>query len=180
MALPSTILRFRIDLSDVDQGIYQEVELRIAQHPSETNAFLVTRVLAYLMHIKEEVTLSRAGLCDPDDPPLCVKDLTGQIIDWIEIGLPAATRLHKATKLANRVFVYCHKEAKVHLNMLRSSSIHRVEEIRFFTLSRTFIEAISETVERTNEWSFVRTEGQIFVSIKDDHFQGELVKHTLT
>ena len=59
MALPSTIQRFRIDLSDVDRNVYETIELRTAQHPSETDLYLVTRIVACCLHHEDGATMSR-------------------------------------------------------------------------------------------------------------------------
>ena len=49
MALTATMYRFEVDLSDVDRGVYEQFEVRAAQHPSESEEFFVTRVLAYVL-----------------------------------------------------------------------------------------------------------------------------------
>lgn len=179
MALPATIQRFTIDLADVDRGVYEVIELRTAQHPSETDVYLVTRVLAYLLHHSDGATMSRAGLCDPDDPPVLARDLTGKITHWIDLGLPAATRLHKAAKAAEHVMVYCHKEPTVHLESLARAQIHRAHEVAFYSLPPQMLEDIARHLTRNNSWSVVRTEGTIFVTIGAESIQGALTRHHL-
>ena len=108
MALTATIHHFTIRLSDVDRGVYETLELKAAKHPSESDEYLVTRVLACLEYA-EGIAFSR-GLAEPDEPPIAVRDLTGALKAWIEIGSPDAARLHKAAKAAPRVAVYTHKD----------------------------------------------------------------------
>ena len=50
---------FDIDLADVDRGVYAVLNLRVAQHPSETPDYLVTRVLAYCFEYAEGITFSK-------------------------------------------------------------------------------------------------------------------------
>ena len=102
MALASTIYTFDIELADTDRGVYETLALRVAQHPSETEEFLVTRVLAYCLEYTEGIEFSR-GLAEPDEPAIAIRDLTGAWRAWIEIGAPDAARLHKASKAAPRV-----------------------------------------------------------------------------
>ena len=97
MAQPSTLFRFQIKLSDVDRGIYESLEVRVAMHPSESVPYLLTRVIAYALNYQEGLKLTQ-GIGNPDDPALEVKDLTGAITVWIEVGNPSARRLHKAAK----------------------------------------------------------------------------------
>ena len=105
MALPSTIRRFEIDLSDIDANVYEQISLRVAQHPSETDAYLVTRLIAYCLQFSEGVEMSKSGLSNADEPPLSATDLTGQMKVWIDIGLPSTERIHKASKRAEKVVI---------------------------------------------------------------------------
>jgi len=94
MAVGTTIYTFTISLADDDQGVYENFELKAARHPSEAEDYLVTRVLAYCLDYAEGIAFSR-GISDPGEPPLGVRDLTGALRSWIEIGAPNAARLHK-------------------------------------------------------------------------------------
>src|SRR5690242_5221959 len=109
MAQNSTIYNFDIRLSDVDRNIYTELALRVARHPSETEEYLLTRVLAYCLEYADGITFSK-GLADPEEPAITVRDLTGTLKSWIEIGAPDAARVHKASKASPRVAIYTHKD----------------------------------------------------------------------
>src|SRR5271156_6015691 len=99
MALSSTMYVFTVRLADADRGVYETLPLRVAQHPSETPEYLMTRVLAYCLEYTEGISFSK-GLSDPDEPTISVRDLTGVLETWIDVGLPEAARLHRAAKLA--------------------------------------------------------------------------------
>jgi hypothetical protein len=99
MALGATIYVFKIDLADSDRGVYQPLELRVARHPSETEDHLLTRVLAYCLEYTEGIAFSN-GLFDSDQPTIAVRDLTGSLRVWIDVGAPEAARLHRAGPLA--------------------------------------------------------------------------------
>jgi uncharacterized protein YaeQ len=107
MALGATIYTFAIELADSDRAVYETLNLRVAQHPSETADYLLTRVVAYCLEYAEGIAFSK-GLSDPDDPAIAVRDLTGALQTWIDIGLPEPERLHRASKAAPRVAVYSH------------------------------------------------------------------------
>src|SRR5476649_3084166 len=108
MALTATIHNFDVELADGDRHVYESLALRVARHPSESEEYLVTRVLAYLLEYAEGIEFSR-GVSDPDEPAISIRDLTGKIRTWIDIGSPDAARLHKAAKSGARVVVYTHK-----------------------------------------------------------------------
>src|SRR5688500_9534408 len=109
VALTATIYTFDIQLAHVDRGVYETLALRAARHPSETEEYLLTRVLAYCLEYAEGIAFSK-GLAEPDEPALAVRDLTGALRVWIDVGAPDAARLHKASKAAPRVAVYTHRD----------------------------------------------------------------------
>ena len=110
MALGATIYTFDIELADADRAVYESLNLRVAQHPSETPDYLMTRVLAYCLEFGEGIGFSKR-LSDPDEPAIFVRDLTGALQTWVDIGLPEPERLHRASKASPRVAVYTHKDA---------------------------------------------------------------------
>lgn len=109
MALTSTIYRFDIDLADADRHVYESLSLHVACHASESDEYLVARVLAYALEYADGIEFTR-GLSEPEWPAILVRDLTGALQSWIEIGTPDAARLHRACKASPRVAVYVHKE----------------------------------------------------------------------
>ena len=167
MALPSTIRRFELEISDVDAGVYETLSLRVAQHPSETDTFLLCRVLANCLHLGDGAVMSKAGLCEADEPALIAKDLTGQILLWLDVGTPAAERLHKASKRAARVVVYTHKRPELLLDKLRGERIHRVEDLELYGLDPAMLATLSGVLERVNHWSVLRNDGLLFITAGD-------------
>ena len=97
--LTATIYNFDVDLADQDRRVYETLALRVARHPSESEEYLWTRVLAYLLEFVEGIEFSPGGLSDPDQPAITVRDLTGAIRSWIEVGAPDAARDRKSTRL---------------------------------------------------------------------------------
>lgn len=166
MALSATMRRFEINLSDVDRGVYETLELRAAQHPSETDLYLVTRLLAYCLEYGEGIDFGR-GVSTPDDPTIAIFDLTGQILLWIEIGQPAPERLHKIAKLAGQVAVYTHKDPAPTLSDLESGQIHRAETIALVAFAPEFIAQLAEKLDRTNRWDVLRSEGMLYITVGD-------------
>src|SRR5437764_13511461 len=117
MALGATIYNFDIDLTDTNRQIYESLSLRLARHPSESEEHLVARLLAYLLEFTEGIAFSR-GVSDANEPTIAIRDLTGALTAWIDIGTPDAARLHKASKAAGRVAVYTHKDPAQYMKQL--------------------------------------------------------------
>ena len=167
MALGSTIYTFDINLADVDRGVYETLNLRVAQHPSETQDYLLTRVLAYCLEYTEGIAFSK-GLSDPDEPAIAVRDLTGVLQAWVDIGLPEPARLHRASKAAPQVAVYTHKEPTLWLQRLAEAKIHRAEHLQVYALDRDWLAQLVARLERRMQWSLSRSEGQIYLGLGDD------------
>jgi uncharacterized protein YaeQ len=177
MALNATIYSFEINLSDLDRKVYQALAFRAAKHPSETDSYLMTRVLAYCLEYREGLSFSKGGLSEPDAPALAVHDLTGAIQRWIEIGVPEPARLHKASKASPQVVVYPHKDVDLLLKRLRSEKIHRADDIEILAFDPELIASISARLARRMAFDLVVTEQQLYVSLGEDTISGGLVRH---
>jgi uncharacterized protein YaeQ len=175
MALTATIHHFTIRLSDVDRGVYETLELKAAKHPSESDEYLVTRVLAYCLEYAEGITFSR-GLSSPDEPPIAVRDLTGVLQAWIEVGSPDAARLHKASKAAPRVAVYTHKDPAQLLRSLAGEKIHRAEALELYSLGRELVADLVARLERRTELDLSVTDRHLYVTLGGETLSGEVAR----
>ncbi len=155
MAQTSTLFRFQIELSDIDRGRYETLDFRTALHPSETSAYLLTRVIAFAKNCDEGLEFSPQGLGDPDVPALRLMSPNGNFELWIDIGNPSAKRLNKATKTAKVVKVYTYKDPQVLLSELNSESVHKGTELQIASIKFDFLEKLSLWLKRDNKWSFV-------------------------
>ncbi len=179
MALTSTIYQFEISLSHVDRGVYEHLSLRVARHPSETEAYLWARVLAYCLEYREGIAFSPGGLSDPESPALVVRDLTGALQGMIEIGLPEAARLHKAAKAAPHVAVYMHKDPAPLLRRLEGERIHRAEGIELYELDRELLAGLTARLERRMAFDLSVSDGHLYLTLGDTSLQGPLIRHVL-
>ncbi|MBK7168371.1 MAG: YaeQ family protein [Gammaproteobacteria bacterium] len=104
MALKATVYRVELDISDIDRGIYTTHSLTLARHPSETEERLMARLLAFALYSDPALEFCR-GISTEDEPDLWLKDDTGAILRWIEVGLPDERRLRRAAGRADSVVV---------------------------------------------------------------------------
>jgi uncharacterized protein YaeQ len=136
MALSATLYNFDTELADIDRGVYRSLALRVARHPSETAEFMLTRLLAYCLEYEEGIEFTE-GVSAGDDPAVLVRDMTGRVTAWIEVGMPDASRLHRGSKLAGRAAVYTHRNVAKVLEALNGKQVHRAGEIPVYALSIT-------------------------------------------
>jgi uncharacterized protein YaeQ len=174
MALTATVATFDIALNDVDRHVYETLSLKVAQHPSESAEYLWTRVLAYCLEYEEGIAFSKGGVSDPDDPPILIRDLTGAMRSWIEIGAPDAARLHKAAKASPRVAVYTHKEPRILLRGYEGAKIHRATEIPIHVVPRDLLDALVPRLDRRVTFSLSVTDRQLYLD-----FSGEVETATI-
>ena len=160
----ATVYSFDIQLSDVDRGVYETLAVRAARQPSETAEYLLTRVLAYCLEYTEGLAFT-AGLAEPDEPALAVRDLTGALQTWIDIGAPDAARLHKASKAAARVVVYTHKDPAALMRQLGEARIHRAEALEIYAIDRALLAALSERLERRMVLELAVSDRHLYVTL---------------
>lgn len=175
MAQTATIYNFDIELADADRDVYESLALRVAQHPSESAEYLVTRLLAYALEYREGIGFSR-GVSDPDEPTIAVRDLTGGIVTWVEIGSPDAPRLHKASKAAARVAVYTHKDPQQLVRNLAGERIHRADAIELYAVDRALVAALAERLERRMGFTMSVAEQTVYLSIGSETLSGVIAR----
>jgi uncharacterized protein YaeQ len=175
MALQATIHNFDVELADTDRGVYESLALRLARHPSESEEYLIARLLAYLLEYQEGIAFSR-GVSDPDEPAIAIRDLTGAIATWIDIGAPDAARLHKASKAAPRVVVYTHKDPQQFLHRLAGEKIHRADTLELYAIDRALVSALVDRLDRRVAFSVSISDRELFVAIGTDNLSGAVVR----
>jgi uncharacterized protein YaeQ len=165
MALTATVYHLQIDLSDVDRGVYEALDLRVARHPSESMPYLLTRVLAYCLCYEEGIAFSRGGLSNVDEPALWVKDLQGNLRVWIEVGTPSADRLHKASKASPRLVVFTQHDPELLRKAARERDIHKVDQIAVYALDRAFLQGLEAVTDRNTRWTLTFTDGVLYATV---------------
>ena len=178
MALTATIYNFDVQLADVDRGVYEPLAFKVAQQPSETAEYLLSRVLAYCLEYREGISFSK-GIAEPDVPALTVRDLTGALQVWIEVGAPDAARLHKASKAAPRVVIYTHRDPARLVSQLSGEKIHRSAELELYGLGRVLIDGLVERLDRRNAWELSVTDRHVYVAVQGVTVEGDIVRYPL-
>jgi uncharacterized protein YaeQ len=178
VALTATIYNFDVQLADVDRGVYETLAFRVACQPSETEEYLMSRVLAYCLEYAEGIGFSK-GIAEPDVPALAVRDLTGALQVWIDVGAPDAARLHKASKAAPRVAVYTHREPRHLLQALTGERIHRADALELYAIDRALIDGLVARLDRRNRWELSVTDRHLYVAVGGETIEGDVTRFPL-
>lgn len=174
MALGATIFRFEVGLSDVDRNVYETLDLRVARHPSETMRYMLLRVFAYALAYEEGIAFSKGGLSDTEEPALSVRDLTGVLLAWIDIGQPSADRLHKASKAARRVAVFTAHDLTALRRESAARAVFRASEIAVARIEPALLDALEKYVDRTTKLELTRNDGRLYVTVAGNVLEGAL------
>ena len=178
MALTATIHSFATQLADIDRNVYDTFDLRVARQPSETMEYMLTRYLAYCLEYTEGIELTE-GVAAGDQPAVLVKDLTGRVTAWIEVGAPDADRLHRGSKLAGRVAVYTHRNIRQVLGELAGKKIHGAENIPVYAFDAGFIDGVAAVLGRREDVAISVTERQLYLDVSGKTFHTAIAEHRL-
>jgi uncharacterized protein YaeQ len=164
---------FEVRLADADRAVNESLTIRAAQHPSETPEYLVTRLLAYCLEYTEGIAFSK-GLSDPDEPAIVVRDLTGVLQAWIEVGAPDADRLHRAAKAAPRVAVYAHRGLDALMARLDGERIHRAADIRLRAVDPELLSGLVARLDRRMSLDLTVSDQALYVTLGDETLTGAI------
>ena len=162
MALKPTIYKLTLALSNLDTHYFDNIAVRVAQHPSETTERMMARILAFCLHASESLTFT-AGLSTPDEPDIWERSLDDQLLLWIDVGEPAFERLKKASRLSQAVNVYSFN-SKSDVWWQQEQSKIQVLKVSVFQFSWESIQALAGFVERSMDWSITITDATLYIA----------------
>ena len=125
---------------------------------------MLTRVLAYCLEYEEGIAFSE-GISATDEPAVLVRDLTGALTAWIEVGAPDADRLHYGSKLAERTVVYTHRDPAKVMAPWAGKRIHRSDAIVLHSFDPGFVDAAVAALERRNTMTVSITERELYLDL---------------
>jgi len=163
MALKATIYKADVQVADMDRHYYADHALTIARHPSETDERMMVRVLMLALHAQDGIALTK-GLFDVDEPEIWVKDLTGQITLWIDIGQPDESRLRKACGRAEQVVVVCHSSSCPVWWKQIEGKLGRLQNLQVFQLPAQTSQALAALTARTMKLQCLVQDGAIWIN----------------
>lgn len=178
MALTATLHHFSIQLADVDRAVYADFELRVARQPSETAEFMLVRVLVYCLEYGEGIALTE-GVAAVDEPAVWVRDLTGRVTAWIEVGAPDAERVHRGSKLAGRAAVYTHRDPQPLLDQFAGSRIHRAADVPVYSFDRRFLSDAAGRLGRRSRLTLSVTERELYLDVDGHSLSVTIVEHSI-
>jgi uncharacterized protein YaeQ len=167
MALKATIFKAQIQLSDLDRNVYRDHAVTIARHPSETDERLLVRLLAFALNAPESEDLSplefAKDMWEPEEPSLWRKDLTGRILQWIDVGQPDEKRLLRTSARVDRLSVYSFGSGTAVWWKGLETRITRMRNLAVWSIPADQTRALAALAERTMQLQVTVQEGTIWV-----------------
>lgn len=163
MALKATIFKADLNIADMDRNYYADHALTIARHPSETDERMMARILAYALYAQEGMALTK-GLFEVEEPDLWVKDLTGAIKLWIDLGQPDEDRIRKACNRSERVVVICYSHSCPVWWRQIEAKLARLNNLTVLQLPWETAQALAGLAERTMALQCMVQDGDVWLN----------------
>ena len=170
MALPSTIYRVTIQLSDIDRGIYETLQATVARHPSETEERLVARLLAFALFYEPDLMFAK-GLAAGDEPDLWLKRPDDRVQLWVEVGLPESDRLIKASRHAERVALIACGKTRAMWEQQHLTKLANLANLTVISIEQAFINNLVSTLDRCINWSITVNDGNLYINVGSETFE---------
>jgi len=171
MALSSTIYKVDLQISDMDRHYYQNHNLTVAQHPSETLLRMMVRILVFALNASDTLEFTR-GISSDDVPDLWQKDLTGDIEQWIELGQPTAKRLKKACGRSNQVKLYTYSGHGAEIWWQQNqTACQAMKKLQVINLPSEQVQALSQYVTRNMELQCTLQDGMIWLGDQQGSYE---------
>lgn len=168
MALKATIYKADLQIADMDRHYYQQHSLTLARHPSETDERMMMRLLAFALYADEALLFGK-GLSSDDEPDLWLKDMTGSIRLWIEVGLPDERGIRKACGRAAQVVVmtYGGRAAGIWWNQNREK-LEKQDNLTVFDVPSETTKSLANMASRNMQLGCTIQDGQILLAGEAD------------
>jgi len=174
MAIKSTIFKAELQIADMDRNYYHDHALTIARHPSETDERMMVRLLAYALHAGEALSFGK-GLSADDEPDLWLKDLTGAIELWIDVGQPDEKRIRRACGRADQVFIYSYggQGAAIWWDQ-NGGKLERTRNLTVVSVPAAASQALAKLARRNMQLNCTIQDGQVWLGDSEDRVQVDL------
>lgn len=170
MALKATIYKATINISDLDNHYYDDLNLTIAQHPSESDKRMMVRLVAYILNVQERLEFTK-GLSEEGEPEIWLKSYTDDIELWIDLGRPDETRLRKASHKSQKVMVYSYDDNASSIWWTSiATKVRDYKNLEVFGINDEQVTGLESMVERTMQLQATIEDGQLWLS-NDSHSQ---------
>ena len=161
MAPNATVYKLELQVSDMDRHYYASHNLTLAQHPSETDLRLMARLITFALFAEERLEFGR-GLSNDEDPDIWLRDYTGEIELWIDMGQPDESRIKKACGRARQAVVFGYNGNAFDIWWGKNeSAMSRFKNLSVVSISTEELEAASALLQRGMRLTAMIQDGEL-------------------
>lgn len=173
MALPSTIYRVSIQLSDIDRNVYETLQATVARHPSETEERLVARLLAFSLFFEPDLGFTK-GISAVEEPDLWLKGPDDRVLLWVEVGIPESDRLIKASRHSERVALVAYGKTFLNWEQQHLPKLLGVPNLTIISFTQPFINSLTAKLDRSIQWEITVNDGTLYINVGGETFEAVL------
>ncbi|HEY9052828.1 MAG TPA: YaeQ family protein [Gammaproteobacteria bacterium] len=176
MALKATIIKAGLQIADMNRQYYQDHQLTLAQHPSETEERVMIRLLAFALHADDDLAFTK-GISTEDEPDLWQKDLTGHIQLWIDLGQIEEKRIKKACGKSDKAVIYTYqpRNSGPWWQQIKDK-LNRFDNLEVYAIETTTPAAFDSLFHRTMQLQCNIQDNTIYLSSDDNSLELNLIK----
>jgi len=176
MAIGATIYKANLNLSNLNSHHYADYSLTVAKHPSENETRLMCRIIAFLHAAHEDLELTK-GISSVEEPDLWQRDLTGNIVHWIELGMPDEKRIRQASGKAEQVSIYTYHDNKADIWLEKNrSSLSANKKVTVFHIDVEGAGSLEKLLVKTMNLGCIIEEDQMHLSDDDQHMTVQITQ----
>lgn len=173
MAIKSTVFKVDLQITDLDRDYYQGHHLTVARHPSETNERMLMRIIAFALHASDDLVFTK-GISSDDEPDIWEKNLTGEIVLWIDLGQPDEKRIRQACGKSKSVIIYTYNQRSSTIWWPQiKNKLERFKNLTVVNLSVSDEDGLDTMVDRTIELQCTVQDSHIWLSSSNSTVQIE-------
>lgn len=173
MAKGSRIYKVKLFISDIDRNCYEQLELTVAQHPSESDERLLARLLAFGLEYESGLAFG-GGVSSTDQAPIWLRNDYEEVQHWIEIGQPDPDRLAKLNKRQPRLTLYTYGANAHRWWHQHSPNLSKLQRLKAVQLDYDALQTLVSAMTSGFELQLNRQDEVLYLGLNDQQAEMQL------
>jgi len=179
MSFVAAFYHFTVELSHVEAGIFTRFRVKTALHPHEPLEHLYARVLAYAHAFKPDQVFSQ-GFFDLKEPTIWEKDILGEVLSWVYVGVPESKVLEAALRTWPMASfrVYFHQDEQVDrlCYLMKSSRSPWLSRVEFYRFQESFLQDLVPFDSSSPSWTLTFVDEGVYLAFNDHEFESSMAR----